>query len=230
MTEAEWLASGDIDHMLGWVSWNCDERPRPSNHRGLRLFACGCVRAAREPFTNDQLRKAVELVEGFADSRTNEQRNQIKAARQISRALFQVEYRIERGIHIDPPTASYFLLDALVRVSASDAAYETHHRCRQYDQEAGRSVAASYETRRRLLIDIFGNSFRRMILKPRWRTADVLGLARGIYEDRAFDRLPLLADALMDAGCADEAVLAHCRGDGPHVRGCWVVDLVLDKE
>ena len=58
----------------------------------------------------------------------------------------------------------------------------------------------------------------------------MLGLARGIYEDRAFDRLPLLADALMDAGCADEQILAHCRSEGPHVRGCWVVDLVLGKE
>jgi hypothetical protein len=77
---------------------------------------------------------------------------------------------------------------------------------------------------------VFGNPFRPVAFDPRWRTADVLGLARGIYEDRAFDRLPLLADALMDAGCADEQVLGHCRSEGPHVRGCWVVDLVLGKE
>jgi hypothetical protein len=55
-------------------------------------------------------------------------------------------------------------------------------------------------------------------------------LARGIYDDRAFDRLPILADALIDAGCDDEAILGHCRGPGPHVRGCWVADLVLGKE
>lgn len=64
----------------------------------------------------------------------------------------------------------------------------------------------------------------------RWRTADVLGLARAISEGRAFDRLPILADAPMDAGCDDDAILAHCRSQGPHVRGCWVVDLVLGKE
>ena len=63
----------------------------------------------------------------------------------------------------------------------------------------------------------------------RWLTSTVLGLARAIYADRAFDRLPILADALEDAGCDDADVLAHCRGDGPHVRGCWVVDLVLGK-
>jgi hypothetical protein len=50
-----------------------------------------------------------------------------------------------------------------------------------------------------------------------------------IYTDRAFDRLPILADALEEAGCTDAAILEHCRGPGPHVRGCWVVDLLLDK-
>jgi hypothetical protein len=77
---------------------------------------------------------------------------------------------------------------------------------------------------------IFGNPFRPVAFDSRWRTEDVLGLARGIYEDRAFDRLPLLADALMDAGCDDQQVLGHCRSEGPHARGCWVVDLALGKE
>jgi hypothetical protein len=86
------------------------------------------------------------------------------------------------------------------------------------------------ELLRRLAHDIFGNPFRPAAFDPRWRTPDTVGLARAIYEDRAFERMPLLADALMDAGCADEQVLGHCRGDGPHVRGCWVVDLVLGKE
>jgi hypothetical protein len=77
---------------------------------------------------------------------------------------------------------------------------------------------------------IFGNPFRPTTFDPRWRTSDTVGLARGIYEEPTFDRLPLFGDALMDAGCDDEAILAHCRSEGPHVRGCWVVDLVLGKE
>ena len=81
-----------------------------------------------------------------------------------------------------------------------------------------------------LLRETFGNPFRPATVDPEWRTSDVLALGRGIYEDRAFERMPILADALMDAGCADEQVLAHCRSEGPHVRGCWVVDLVLGKE
>lgn len=62
------------------------------------------------------------------------------------------------------------------------------------------------------------------------RTQRVLQLANAIAEERAFDRLPILADALEEAGCTDEAILAHCREPGPHVRGCWVVDLLLRKE
>lgn len=61
-------------------------------------------------------------------------------------------------------------------------------------------------------------------------TSTVVALAEGIYQDRAFDRLPILADALEDAGCDDTDILTHLRGEGPHVRGCWAVDLVLGKE
>ena len=64
---------------------------------------------------------------------------------------------------------------------------------------------------------------------PRWRTADVLGLARAMAAGGAADRLPLPADALMDAGCDDAEILAHCREAGPHGRGCWVADLLLES-
>lgn len=79
------------------------------------------------------------------------------------------------------------------------------------------------------LRDVFGNPFRPAALDPSWLTAAVVGLARGVYDDRTFDRLPVLGDALEDAGCTDADILAHCRRDGPHVRGCWAVDLLLGK-
>src|SRR5262249_11989426 len=72
---------------------------------------------------------------------------------------------------------------------------------------------------------IFGNPFRHVAVDPSWLTSTVVTLAAGINAERAFDRLPILADALQDAGCDNPEVLAHCRGPGPHVRGCWVVDL-----
>ena len=64
-------------------------------------------------------------------------------------------------------------------------------------------------------------------LDPRWLTSNVVDLAGVIYQENAFGRMPILADALMDVGCDSEEMLAHCRGPGPHVRGCWVVDLLL---
>ncbi|OWK46984.1 hypothetical protein FRUB_00683 [Fimbriiglobus ruber] len=80
-----------------------------------------------------------------------------------------------------------------------------------------------------LLRDIF-NPFRAIILDPTWQSSTVLTLASGIYTDRAFDRLPILADALEEAGCDDPDLLNHCRSEGPHARGCWAVDLLLGKE
>jgi hypothetical protein len=81
-----------------------------------------------------------------------------------------------------------------------------------------------------LLHDIFGNPFRPVTADPTWLTSTAVALARTIYEERAFDRLPILADALEDAGCDNAELLAHCRGEGLHVHGCWAVDLVIGKE
>ena len=80
------------------------------------------------------------------------------------------------------------------------------------------------------LRDIFGNPFRPVTFDPAWRTATAVGVAETIYADRTFDNLPVLADALQDAGCDHPDILTHLRGPGPHVRGCWALDLVLGKE
>ena len=91
------------------------------------------------------------------------------------------------------------------------------------------SYAVLMSAQRALLRDIFGNPFRPVAFAPSWRSDTAVSLARGMYESRDFTAMPILADALQDAGCDDEQVLAHCRGDGVHVRGCWVVDGVLGK-
>jgi hypothetical protein len=79
------------------------------------------------------------------------------------------------------------------------------------------------------LRDVFGNPFRPVAVEPGWRTGTAVALARQMYASRDFSLMPILADALQDAGCECADVLDHCRGDGPHVRGCWVIDLVLGK-
>lgn len=76
---------------------------------------------------------------------------------------------------------------------------------------------------------IFGNPFRPVTFNPAWRTDTTVALAQQMYDSRAFGAMPILADALQDAGCEDKQVLSHCRDAGPHARGCWVVDGVLGK-
>ncbi|AMV27511.1 hypothetical protein VT84_24130 [Gemmata sp. SH-PL17] len=80
-----------------------------------------------------------------------------------------------------------------------------------------------------LLRDIVGNPFRPVTFSPAWRTSTAVTLAAQMYESREFSVMPILADALQDAGCDSADVLNHCRVPGVHVRGCWVVDLVLGK-
>jgi hypothetical protein len=88
-----------------------------------------------------------------------------------------------------------------------------------------------------LLREVVGNPFRPVTVAPAWLTPTVKGLASAAYEERVQPsceldaaRLGVLADALEEAGCDNGDILAHCRGPGPHVRGCWVVDLLLGKE
>jgi hypothetical protein len=81
-----------------------------------------------------------------------------------------------------------------------------------------------------IIRDIFGNPFRPLAFSPEWRTSTAVALSQQMYESREFGAMPILADALQDAGCDNEEILKHCRSTKQtHVRGCWVVDLVLGK-
>jgi hypothetical protein len=81
-----------------------------------------------------------------------------------------------------------------------------------------------------IIRDVVGNPFRPVAVDPFWLTPSVVAVAQSIYEDRRFEDMPILADALEEAGCHDADILAHCRSEGPHFRGCWAVDLLLGKE
>jgi hypothetical protein len=88
----------------------------------------------------------------------------------------------------------------------------------------------------RVLREVVGNPFTPPTFDAKWRTDTVTTLAKGIFDERAFDRMPILADALLDADCDAEAILRHCRGtevgvkeQPQHIRGCWVLELVLDR-
>jgi hypothetical protein len=99
----------------------------------------------------------------------------------------------------------------------------THPNSAAVNETLPRAVAAP------LLRELIGNPFRPVTLSPEWLTSTVTAVARGMYDTRDFSPMPILADALQDAGCEHPYILSHCRGPGPHVWGCWVVDLVLGK-
>jgi hypothetical protein len=222
MTEAEWLACGDPAPMLEFVRHNASDRK-------CRLVACACCRAL-DHIVDDRQRQAVEAAEQFADGKMGS-REFWRASDGFSNKHHQFFDAVSDG---DRHPAPSVVSDCLVSCAC---VHEPRDQGEPWDGACDATFTAGYvsppdlrSVRGHLIRDIFGNPFRPVAFDPRWRTADALGLARAVYEDRAFDRLPLLADALMDAGCAGEQILDHCRGPGPHVRGCWVVDLVLGKE
>jgi len=82
----------------------------------------------------------------------------------------------------------------------------------------------------RVIRDVLGNPFQPVTFSSSWKIDTVVSLARQMYDSRDFSAMPILADALQDVDCTNEEILAHCRTPGPHARGCWVVDGILDKD
>jgi hypothetical protein len=102
--------------------------------------------------------------------------------------------------------------------------------CSEYPVEAAEVTAHCRAGKVIYLRDIFGNPFRPVALDPTWLTPTVKAIAQQIYNEQTFERMPVLADSLEEAGCDSQNMLNHCRQPGVHVRGCWALDLVLGKE
>lgn len=219
MTAAEWDDAPRSDWMLLPLHERLLADPGSGRvlDRKLRLFAVECCRQRWELFTKPIYRVAVDASERYADGRIG--RNELEALYgEImtlpceDAATHSVE---EVCLKLTGASGEQASLGAVMYLSTATG---------WNDFSAITAVQAP------LLRCIIGNPFRPVALAPNWKTTTVVALAQGIYDDRAFDRLPILADALQDAGCDSEEMLAHCCGDGPHARGCWVVDLVLGKQ
>jgi hypothetical protein len=212
MTETQWLAGADPRALLEFLVGRGDLSPRKH-----RLFAAACCRRAWPLLADPRSRAAVEVAERFADGAASRE-ERVAALDGAGDATADVP----GDGHLSYPAAC----------AAEDLLPEP---LAPFDSWCdlpgpGEGEADGALARAALVRDIYGNPFRPAGFDPRWRAADAVGLARATYDERAFDRLPLLADALMDAGCDSDEILAHCRSAEPHVRGCWVVDLVLGKE
>jgi len=209
MTEEVWLTSTDPQPMLEYIQGRASDRK-------LRLFAVECCRRIWDRIISDSARNVVEVVERHADGLASRQ-DALSAAAEAEGNSFNYDTTTYRA------SAA---AETLVMVGNRTRSCQVVAACAAY--AAG--DASEPRIQSELLRHIFGNPFRPVLVDPRWFTSTAVGLARTVYEECAFDRLPILADALEEAGCDEPAVLDHCRSDGPHVRGCWAVDLVLGKE
>ena len=231
MTEAEWLEATDPEIMLPLLL-----QFEPSE-RKLRLFCCACCRRIWHLFSDERCRNAVEIAERFADGHASvEELNE--AGEMSDEAADEAEDAELCGFKkfalVGTSNAAAFTVDVNATVTTEWTAYALtgSSAVADKDEEAARLEAFNLEVRGQaaLLRDIFDNPFRPVAVEPSWLSPKVVRLAQSIYDDRAFDRLPILADALEEAGCNGAEILAHCRGPGPHVRGCRAVDLLLGKE
>jgi hypothetical protein len=194
--------------------------------RKSKLLACAGVRLAWALLTDERSRRVVDVAELYADGAVGV--NEFKAARGAALAAVGVKHNTNKNWYRTAADAAYMLTNTRserfplgIAVGIFLKAWGATQQVTGHQFE--HTLLCS------LIRDVIGNPFRPVALDPAWRTEAVVALAAGIYADRAFERLPVLADALDDTGCDHADILNHCRGGGPHVRGCWVVDLLLGK-
>jgi hypothetical protein len=237
MTEREWLQATDPLRMLEFLRAKVSDRK-------LRLFVVACCRRAYS-LLSLELRQALRVAELLADGQVTDR--QRKAARSAAMTAGRIGYH--------SGAAKYAVAVALRRKAADAAQFAFKHAgwlaaVSTWTAATGRPAAeapaygtdgwdefavlcaAEQRAQCDLIRDIIGNPFRPVAARPSWLAWNgrtIPKLAQSIYEDRAFDRLPILGDALEEAGCHDADILNHCRRPGEHVRGCWVVDLLLGK-
>jgi hypothetical protein len=249
MMEQEWLSCEEPSLMLDYLAGNVVERK-------LRLFAYACCRRIRRSlFHSVETLLFLELFEHFTDGECPEPPlESIQTARwQASSGLrwrnsrdpvFPAEgavsrlwpdLRVQDILRHTNEVAAYESLCHAVQASILKRSYRWWKRgpkLSEKEVEAAESEGIRLEqmAHSELVREIFGNPFRPIAFDAAWLTSTVLALARGIYKDRAFDRMPILADALQGAGCDNAAILDHCREpNGVHTRGCFVVDMLLGK-
>ncbi len=224
MTEAEWVASANLASMFPCVPGSVLSRKKV-------LFSLGCARQVlgygSDEFINsfEEWSKECEKVLGVMESHIDATDND-EARNQVLRAEIGnlVELEGWDGLikYFSPANPVQFAGDVAAECASCAG------RLGDPPDEGVREHVVAEQLH--FLRDIFGNPFRPMAFSPLWRTSAAVAIASQMYESRDFSAMASLANALQDAGCDNVEVLDHCRGSGPHVRGCWVVDLVLGKE
>ncbi len=230
MENDEWLACSQPVYMAAAV---------PFSPRKHRLFAVACCRQVAYLLHDETLQAAIEIAERFADQACTEA-ERAECERRVQRVFQELKELdpgtnsiVMRGDFVYPETyAAEMMTHCLSPDAKSAATYVPFSAASAFagtPDEDDFQFEAAFATQADLVRCIFENPTQPINFDSRWRTSVALSLAREMYEERDFRRLPLLADALIAAGCNDERVVSHCKFAGLHVRGCWVLDLVLGK-
>jgi hypothetical protein len=223
LTEAYWNACTDPRPMLEWL-----QSTGKLSDRRARLFAVACCREVWYLLRDKRSQRAVRTSELYADGLvSNERMADVHDAARRAAAEWTDPGAIAVGRRYAAEVAS-----AVSIVSADEAANDASDLAARVSEAEAREPG--FWTRKQsqcvLLRCIVGNRFRSTPIDPSLLTAPVIDLAHRAYEERDFTRLPELANALEAAGCQDAELLGHLRSEGPHVRGCWALDLVLGKK
>ena len=241
MTEAEWLQETNWKHQFEFLADRMSLRKQ-------RLAAAGFCRRIWDVILVPEVRLAVEIAEKSVDGHAT-----VPEMEQIRHRCREVAARSgsEKNLRIDQQdpvralraelacdlgwlgaciTAGQMKLEEIAsRVNFA----ELHSRGGVSESSLlARGATGTAEQQQRqheVFLDLVGNPFRPVVFDPAWRTSTTLAITASMLETGDFRALPILADALEDAGCESDVVLRHCRGDGPHFRGCWVVDGILGK-
>ena len=252
-TRAEWEASTASPELIRPFLFHFERQEVGKlAQRKLRLIACAAARCLWKQMPEQVLRNAVEVGERFAegDAKDKEREKAFRAAFEVHDNL-ELAYGIDDGtefyllpdreraeawralsaavlaITCVKPPMNFLTLDGvchtvpglLLPIAKYMKGFSVEHGYQfAYDQVRDPLPP--------LVRDILGYPFAPVKFDKRWRTETVKLLTDGITTEGKFDRLPILADALEEAGCDDSDILGHCRGPGAHVRGCWVVDLI----
>jgi len=238
MDESEWLNSTDLRAMWRHM------QELPNRGRKMRMFGVASSLHIKNLVTDVRCQRGIQVAERYANGEARDD-EAYAAADEAHQVADEIQRTLAPGMHVKQFVGHYVSLmvfwllkyqpdhaaSAAIWAAQAVAWNTAPHPCPIHERDTIERAELALHCG--LARDIFGNPFRPVAVNPAWRTwsdGTVAKLAQTIYDDRRFDRMPILADALEEAGCDNAGILIHCRGPGPHVRGCWVVDLLLGKE
>jgi hypothetical protein len=239
MTQDQWITCNDPAAMLSFLQrgehWGrrvlsfFTSPTRRVSPRKIRLFMCACCRRGCNLGSEEPVRKAVETSERYADGLAIEE--ELRASEEGAQDYIGGSF-LAAGAKVATCNvwdAVFFEASVNQRRFAADLNTLADEPMPFDHQRFTARLELEQGTQSDLLRCIFNNPFRPITIEPFLSFAAVQ-MAQAIYDERAFDRLPLLGDALEESGVSDSELLAHCRADTPHARGCHVVDLILGKK